>query len=65
MTRNEFVQRFVDHCVQSCGFTNFDDGESVADYALSVAGSYWDDEDRRADGPEDCADEDISYWGES
>ncbi len=63
MTKEEFVQRFTAQCLSTCGFTHFNDGTLVTDYCQEVALSYWDDEDRRADGPEDCADEDMTYWG--
>jgi hypothetical protein len=59
-----FTRRFIDRCVQQCGFTHFDDGESVEAYCREVADSYWADPDRRAEGPETCADEDMTYWGE-
>lgn len=41
----------------------FADGDSIAEYAETEAGpSYWDDPEQRAEGPEECADSDISYW---
>jgi hypothetical protein len=36
----------------------------VADYADLTAPTYWDDPAQRAEGPEECARADISYWGE-
>ncbi len=38
----------------------FDDGESIADYADETAPSYYKD----GESPEECAEADISYWGE-
>jgi len=64
MTETEFVKRFTDHCLKECGFTNFDDGTSVADYCKSTAPTYWADAAYREEGPEACADGDMSYWGE-
>lgn len=64
LTEAEFVARFIARCLATCGFTDFDDGTPVATYAAEVAPSYFADPDRRADGPEDCADEDMTYWGE-
>lgn len=44
--------------------THFDDGESIAEYADDTAVTYWEIAENRADGPEACADADMSYWGE-
>jgi hypothetical protein len=44
--------------------SHFDDGESIADYADEIAPSYWETPWQREMGPEECADADISYWGE-
>lgn len=62
-TEEEFIARFVKHMVQ-CAGPNFDDGTSVEDYAREVAPLYFAEIDQRADGPEECADSDMSYWGE-
>ena len=64
MTEADFIDRFIAHCLKTCGFTAFDDGTPVATYAAEVATSYFADPDRRAEGPEACADEDMTYWGE-
>ena len=64
LTEMEFVRRFTDRCLKVCGFTHFEDGMSVDEYCGDVAKSYYDDPDYRADGPEVCAEEDMSYWGE-
>lgn len=64
MTRDEFITRFIAHMVKVAGFSTFEDGTSVAAYAEEVAGINWADEDRRADGPEACAEVDMDYWGE-
>lgn len=64
LTEEEFTRRFVAYMVQHAGFTAFDDGTAVKDYANEVAESYWIDLDRRSDGPEDCAASDMEYWGE-
>jgi hypothetical protein len=63
VTKDEFCQRFKERMHERAG-TYFDDGGSIAEYAVEVAPSYWDDEVMREDGPEDCADADMSYWGE-
>lgn len=64
MTKEEFVARFKARIVAVAGET-FDDGESIAEYADGVASSYYDEPDQRADGPEVCADSDMSYWGDN
>ena len=64
MSESEFVRRFADHCKKMCGFSNFDDGTSVDEYCGDVAKSYYSDRVYRDDGPETCAESDMSYWGE-
>ena len=64
MTEAEFTRRFTARCLAMCGFDAFDDGQSVADYCADVAPSYWSDAHYRDDGPEECADSDMSYWKE-
>lgn len=64
MTQAEFTDRFVAQCLKQCGFTHFDDGGSVADYAREIAQTYWSDPDYREDGPEACADSNMECWGE-
>lgn len=63
MTKEEFCARFKTRMLAVAGET-FQDGESIAEYADEVAPTYWEDEQQRADGPEECADSDISYWGD-
>ena len=60
---DEFVTRFKARMIQIAG-EQFDDGSSIAEYADEVGPTYWDDKDQREDGPECCADTDVSYWGE-
>lgn len=64
LSEHSFVARFTERCLKTCGFTHFDDGTSVQDYCEKVAPSYWADPFQREIGPEECADEDMSYWGE-
>lgn len=61
--KEEFCARFKAHMLKMTG-EKFDDGESIADYADATAPSYWEDAEQRQDGPEECADSDIGYWGE-
>lgn len=63
MPLDEFVQRFKARMLSVAG-TKFDDGESIADYADETAPTYWEEKGQREDGPEECADSDMSYWGE-
>jgi len=66
MTKEEFIERFVARMLKAsnaaCPDGKFTDGSSIEEYARQTAPTYWDDEGQRDDGPEDCADADISYW---
>ncbi len=66
LTIEEFAARFMAHMLK-CAGEKFDDGASIAEYAEEIASSYF--EDYRAghafgETPEDCADSDMSYWGD-
>jgi hypothetical protein len=61
MTKEDFCARFKAYMLAVAGPT-FAGGESVAEYADQAAPTYWDDEQQRADRPEECASADISYW---
>lgn len=63
LTKEEFCVRFKAHMLKLTAPT-FADGGSIADYADETAPSYWETGWQRALGPEECADADISYWGE-
>lgn len=62
VSKDEFIERFVKHMTDRV--ERFDDGASVEEYARETAPTYWDEPDQRADGPEECARSDMSYWGE-
>lgn len=64
MDKTAWINAFVAHVLKTCGFTHFEDGAPVEGYAREVAESYWSDDNYRDDGPEACAESDISYWGE-
>ena len=64
MNKEEFCARFVAEMKRAAGFEAFTDGTTVEDYAKATAPSYYDEPDQRADGPEECARADVSYWGE-
>lgn len=61
--RDEFCARFKARMLKRAGPT-FDDGSSIAEYADMAAPTYFDDADQRAEGAEECADADMSYWGD-
>jgi hypothetical protein len=63
LTRDEFCARFKAHMLSRAGET-FDDGESIAEYADETAPTYWEENWLCEQGPEACADADMSYWGE-
>ena len=58
MTKEEFCRRFKAQMLAAVPGATFD----VAAYADETAPTYWEDEGQRADGPEECAAADISYW---
>lgn len=63
ITKEEFIERFVSHMKRQAG-QFFDDGYPIEKYAREAAPTYWDEPHQRSDGPEECADADMSYWGE-
>lgn len=64
MSRDEFLRRFKARMLDRAPFAKFDDGTSVAEYADGIGPTYFDEVEQRAEGPEECADADMSYWGE-
>lgn len=63
LERENFCARFRAWMLDRAGAT-FDDGSSIADYADDTGPTYWDDASMRDEGPEACAEADMSYWGE-
>lgn len=63
LTKEEFCARFKARMLAVAGAT-FDDGTSIADYADENAPLYFKERDYAEEGPEECADADMSYWGE-
>lgn len=53
----EFCARFIAEMVRL-------GGSDSADHAAETAPTYWEEDWRRAEGPEECARTDISYWEE-
>lgn len=65
LTKEEFCARFKAHLLAMAGPHTDDAGRAeMEDYADMVGPTYWDEPDQREEGPESCADEDISCWGE-
>lgn len=66
LSREDFCARFKTRMLAVAGPLFAQDGpdgpESVADYAAQAASTYWDDPVQREEGPEACAETDISYW---
>lgn len=63
IAEDEFRARFKARMLARAGEW-FDDGDSIADYADECAPTYFETDWQRVMGPEECADADISYWGE-
>lgn len=61
MDKDEFCRRFKAEMIR-LGGEKFDDGSSIAEYADETAPTYWAEPDQRAEGPEECAAADVSYW---
>ncbi len=61
ISRDEFIRRFVDRMIAIAGEKD-GEGNSVREYAEMTAPTYWEDLGQRADGPEECAEVDLSYW---
>jgi len=64
MTEAEFTERFVAQMLKRAG-PKFNDGSSNEEYARATAPSYFEEQHQQdGESPEDCADADMSYWGE-
>ena len=64
MTKDEWIKRFVTRMIDRAGRDHFDDGELILDYAYETAPSYWEDGGSDGEEPEECADAEMSDWGE-
>jgi hypothetical protein len=58
----EFCDRFINRMVGRPDVTYIGGGLSVRQYAVKAAPAYWQG-NLEGLSPEDCADEDMSYWG--
>jgi len=63
MTQDDFCARFVAEMMTAKAIFDGTEAE-LRSYAEEIAPTYWSDEDQRSDGPEECAQSDISYWEE-
>lgn len=65
ISKEEFCARFKAHMLKLRG-EKFDDGTSIAEYADEVAPTYLEDlpETGSDETPEECAETDMSYWGQ-
>lgn len=63
ISQRDFHERFKRHMLDIAGPV-FLGGEYVADYADEAYMGYWEILEDRLEGPEVCAENDISYWGE-
>lgn len=65
LTKEEFCARFKMEMLAMARRETFDDGSSIAEYADMTGPTYFDCQ-YMEDGlsPEDCAEADVSYWGE-
>lgn len=61
ITKEEFVRRFTERLVARVGETDAN-GDSVREIAAQAAPTYYDDNDYRECGPEECADADLDEW---
>lgn len=59
--RDEFCARFKARLLAKVGPKDAE-GADVAEYADMTAPTYWEQADQREEGPEACADADLSYW---
>ena len=63
ITETEFCARFVAEMMKAAPIYDGTPDELRA-YAEEAAPTYWSETDQREDGPEACAEADISYWEE-
>jgi hypothetical protein len=64
MDKAEFCARFKASMTRMAPFEAFEDGYPVSDYADDIASSYFTGQHQDGASPEECAQADISYWGD-
>lgn len=63
ITKEEFCARFKARMIAEVMRLG-GDIEGIPEYADKTGPVHWDDVYQRQQGPEACADEDMSYWGD-
>jgi hypothetical protein len=64
LSKEDFCARFKVHMIKIAGSEPLDDGTIIADYADETAPTYWAEQHKAGESPEECAEADMSYWGE-
>jgi hypothetical protein len=59
----EFSDRFITRMISRSDVTYIRGGLSVRQYAVKAAPAYWEEAKHEGISPEECADEDMTYWG--
>lgn len=62
MEQVEFCTRFVAEIMRATARRKDEPRTYFEQYAQEVAPTYFEDKDQRAEGPERCAQSDMSYW---
>lgn len=61
LTKEEFCSRFVAEMMLDLQMFDGTEAE-LREYAEETAPTYYDEPSQRAEGPEECARADVSYW---
>jgi hypothetical protein len=61
ITKEEYCRIFVAYMAENAGFERFANGQSIRDYAKSVASDYWQNTRDRTT-PEEDAEADMDCW---
>lgn len=61
LTKEEFCTRFKTEMIR-IAVPEAGDESAVGQYADEIAPTYFEEDDQREEGPEACAQADISYW---
>lgn len=62
MTKDEFVDRFINHLLSLCRPQTSQDYLDLAEYGRQAGTAYWEETEQREEGPEACAEVDRDYW---
>lgn len=61
LAKDEFCRRFIAYMLKKVGPVDTE-GNSVEDYAMETAPTYWEDQHQDGYSPEECAQIDLDYW---